>query len=59
VALRALRSPSKVAFIFLGNLAAQLLLAAILGLCLDAFGHQPHSASRTRRRCRRRSPSGS
>lgn len=38
VALRALRSPSKVALIFLGNLAAQILLAAILGLCLDAFG---------------------
>jgi len=39
VALRALRSPSKVALIFLGNLAAQILLAVILGLCLQAFGH--------------------
>jgi uncharacterized membrane protein YbhN (UPF0104 family) len=37
-ALRVLRSPTKVALILLGNLAAQLLLAVILGLCLEAFG---------------------
>jgi uncharacterized membrane protein YbhN (UPF0104 family) len=40
VALRVLRSPSKVACIFLGNLVAQVLLAVVLGLCLEAFGHQ-------------------
>jgi uncharacterized protein (TIRG00374 family) len=39
-ALRVLRSPTKVAMIFLGNLFAQLMLAMILGLCLRAFGHQ-------------------
>jgi uncharacterized protein (TIRG00374 family) len=39
-ALRVLRSPSKVVMIFAGNLAAQLLQAVILGLCLRAFGHQ-------------------
>jgi uncharacterized protein (TIRG00374 family) len=44
VALQALRSPSKVALIFLGNLAAQILLAAILGLCLDAFGQHANLA---------------
>jgi len=44
VALRVLRSPSKVAFILLGNLAAQILLAAILGLCLDAFGQHANLA---------------
>jgi uncharacterized membrane protein YbhN (UPF0104 family) len=38
-ALRVLRSPTKVALIFLGNLAAQILLAVILGFCLEAFGH--------------------
>jgi uncharacterized membrane protein YbhN (UPF0104 family) len=38
-ALRVLRSPSKVGMIFAGNLAAQLLQAVILGLCLRAFGH--------------------
>jgi uncharacterized membrane protein YbhN (UPF0104 family)/tRNA A-37 threonylcarbamoyl transferase component Bud32 len=38
-ALRVLRSPSKVAMIFAGNLGAQLLQAVILGLCLRAFGH--------------------
>ncbi|HET8787358.1 MAG TPA: lysylphosphatidylglycerol synthase transmembrane domain-containing protein, partial [Actinomycetes bacterium] len=38
-ALRVLRSPSKVVMIFAGNLAAQLLQAVILGLCLRAFGH--------------------
>jgi uncharacterized membrane protein YbhN (UPF0104 family)/tRNA A-37 threonylcarbamoyl transferase component Bud32 len=37
-ALRVLRSPSKVAMIFAGNLGAQLLQAVILGLCLRAFG---------------------
>jgi uncharacterized membrane protein YbhN (UPF0104 family) len=40
VALRVLRSPSKVALIFLGNLGAQVLLAVILGLSLRAFGQQ-------------------
>jgi len=39
VALSVLRSPSKVAMLFLGNLTAQLLLAVILGLCARAFGH--------------------
>jgi uncharacterized membrane protein YbhN (UPF0104 family)/tRNA A-37 threonylcarbamoyl transferase component Bud32 len=38
-ALRVLRSPSKVAMIFAGNLGAQLLQAVILGLCLRAFGY--------------------
>jgi uncharacterized membrane protein YbhN (UPF0104 family) len=38
-ALRVLRSPTKVAMIFAGNLGAQLLEAIILGLCLRAFGH--------------------
>jgi uncharacterized protein (TIRG00374 family) len=38
-ALRVLRSPSKVAMIFAGNLGAQLIQAVILGLCLRAFGH--------------------
>jgi uncharacterized membrane protein YbhN (UPF0104 family)/tRNA A-37 threonylcarbamoyl transferase component Bud32 len=38
-ALRVLRSPSKVAMIFAGNLGAQVLQAIILGLCLRAFGH--------------------
>jgi uncharacterized membrane protein YbhN (UPF0104 family) len=38
-ALRVLRSPPKVVMIFAGNLAAQLLQAVILGLCLRAFGH--------------------
>jgi uncharacterized protein (TIRG00374 family) len=33
-----LRSPTKVTLIFLGNLAAQVILAVILGLCLEAFG---------------------
>jgi uncharacterized membrane protein YbhN (UPF0104 family)/tRNA A-37 threonylcarbamoyl transferase component Bud32 len=38
-ALRVLRSPPKVGMIFAGNLAAQLLQAVILGLCLRAFSH--------------------
>ena len=38
--LRVLRSPTKVAMIFSGNLAAQLVLTVILGLCLRAFGEQ-------------------
>jgi uncharacterized protein (TIRG00374 family) len=38
-ALRVLRSPTKLAMIFLGNLTAQLMLAIILGLSLRAFGH--------------------
>jgi uncharacterized membrane protein YbhN (UPF0104 family) len=36
--LRVLRHPSKLAMLFGGNLSAQVLLAAILGLCLHAFG---------------------
>ena len=39
-ALRVLRSPSKVAMLFLGNLVAQLMLAMILGICLRAFGEK-------------------
>lgn len=39
-ALRVLRSPSKVAMIFLGNLTAQILFAIVLGLCLKAFGYR-------------------
>jgi uncharacterized membrane protein YbhN (UPF0104 family) len=38
-ALRVLRSPTKVAMIFAGNMGAQVLQAVILGLCLRAFGH--------------------
>jgi uncharacterized protein (TIRG00374 family) len=39
-ALRVLRSPSKVAMVFGGNLTAQVLQAIVLGLCLRAFGQQ-------------------
>ena len=39
VALRVLRHPKKIALLFGGNLAAQVLLAIILGMCLKAFGH--------------------
>ena len=39
VALRVLRHPKKIALLFGGNLAAQVLLAIILGMCLRAFGH--------------------
>jgi len=45
VALRVLRSPSKVALIFLGNLAAQVLLAVLLGMCLRAFGQRATMAN--------------
>ena len=38
-----LRSPSKVGMLFLGNLAAQMMLAMILGLCLRAFGQSASS----------------
>jgi uncharacterized membrane protein YbhN (UPF0104 family) len=38
VALQVFRSPTKVAMLFFGNLAAQLMYALILGLCLRAFG---------------------
>jgi uncharacterized membrane protein YbhN (UPF0104 family) len=38
-ALRVLRSPRKVGSLLGGNLAAQTLLAIILGMCLEAFGH--------------------
>jgi uncharacterized membrane protein YbhN (UPF0104 family) len=37
-ALAVLRTPSKVLELFAGNLAAQVVLAAVLGLCLRAFG---------------------
>jgi len=37
-ALRTLWAPSKLLQLFLGNLGAQVLLAAVLGLCLRAFG---------------------
>ena len=40
-ALRVLRSPSKVAMIFTGNLGAQLLQAVILGLCVGRSGATP------------------
>jgi uncharacterized membrane protein YbhN (UPF0104 family) len=33
------RSPTKVAMIFGGNLAAVLLYGVVLGLCVEAFGH--------------------
>jgi uncharacterized membrane protein YbhN (UPF0104 family) len=39
-AARVLREPMKLLQLFGGNLAAQLLLAALLGLSLRAFGHQ-------------------
>jgi uncharacterized protein (TIRG00374 family) len=38
-ALGVLRRPSKLLLLFGGNLAAQLLLAIALGLCLRAFGY--------------------
>jgi uncharacterized membrane protein YbhN (UPF0104 family) len=37
--LRVFRSPAKVAMIFGGNLAAVLLYAVVLGLCVEGFGH--------------------
>src|SRR5262249_38485392 len=37
-ALRVLRSPSHLLLIFLGNLAAQVLQAIVLGLCPNALG---------------------
>jgi uncharacterized protein (TIRG00374 family) len=39
-AVRVLREPMKLVQLFGGNLAAQLLLAALLGLCLRAFGQE-------------------
>ncbi|MGE5227848.1 MAG: lysylphosphatidylglycerol synthase domain-containing protein [Planctomycetaceae bacterium] len=36
--LRVLRHPSKLAMLFGGNLTAQVFQAAVLGLCLHAFG---------------------
>ena len=36
--LRVLRSPVKLAQLFLGNLASQLLFAAAFGACVHAFG---------------------
>ncbi len=44
-ALRVLRSPLKLAFLFGGNLVAQIMLAIILGLCLRAFGEQESLAA--------------
>ena len=38
-ALRVLRQPTNVSMLLGGNLAAQFLLAIILGLCLKAFGY--------------------
>jgi uncharacterized protein (TIRG00374 family) len=43
-ALRVLRSPRKVLYLFGGNLFAQVLLAVILGLCLQAFGYSASMA---------------
>jgi uncharacterized membrane protein YbhN (UPF0104 family) len=43
--LRVLRSPSHLMLIFLGNLAAQVLQAIVLGLCLHAFGHRESLAA--------------
>ena len=39
-AARVLKRPSKIAFLFGGNLVAQLVAAGVLGLCLRAFGYQ-------------------
>lgn len=39
-AARVLRQPMKLLQLFGGNMTAQLLLAAVLGLCLRAFGQQ-------------------
>jgi uncharacterized membrane protein YbhN (UPF0104 family) len=44
-ALRVLRSPLKLAFLFGGNLVAQIVLAVILGLCLRAFGERQSLAA--------------
>ncbi|WP_426593444.1 lysylphosphatidylglycerol synthase domain-containing protein [Cellulomonas sp. McL0617] len=41
-ALGVLRRPGKVAAMLGGNLGAQLLQAAVLGLCLQAFGESAH-----------------
>jgi uncharacterized membrane protein YbhN (UPF0104 family) len=38
-ALKVLRNPMKLLFLFGGNLIVQFLMAIILGLCLGAFGH--------------------
>ena len=40
--LEVLRHPSKVATMLLGNLAAQVIQASILGVCLYAFGGSAH-----------------
>ncbi len=40
--LEVLRHPGKIATMLLGNLGAQVLQAAILGVCLYAFGHTAH-----------------
>jgi uncharacterized protein (TIRG00374 family) len=44
-ALRVLRRPKKLLFLFGGNLVAQIWLAVILGLCLRAFGHSASLAA--------------
>lgn len=41
-ALAVLRKPSRLAAMLGGNLGAQLLQAAVLGLCLAAFGQEVH-----------------
>jgi uncharacterized membrane protein YbhN (UPF0104 family) len=38
-ALKVLRHPMKLLFLFGGNLIVQFLMAIVLGLCLEAFGH--------------------
>ncbi len=44
-ALRVLRHPSKLLLLLGGNLVAQVMLAIILGLCLEAFGRSASLAS--------------
>jgi uncharacterized protein (TIRG00374 family) len=44
-ALKVLRSPIKLLFLFGGNFVAQVMLAIILGLCLRAFGESASLAA--------------
>jgi uncharacterized protein (TIRG00374 family) len=44
-ALRVLRHPKKLVLLLGGNLVAQVMLAVILGLCLQAFGHSTSLAA--------------
>jgi uncharacterized membrane protein YbhN (UPF0104 family) len=44
-ALRVLRHPMKLVLLLGGNLVAQVMLAIILGLCLEAFGHSTSLAA--------------